>query len=158
MAPWLVGYTVFLVSLFAICTSVLGLNTTAWGFTITFVGCTAASFILWWREEILWKETLQIPNSVAPLSFKSAATEISVPTQSSQQPDWTALEDSDFDLLATYTQDLTARVEAVYPLVGRDHVHKIVWTVMIELFCKRMDPSSHLTPASIISERMARVA
>lgn len=162
MMPWLVIYTTFLVSLFAICTAVLGLNTTVWGFAITFVGCTLASFVLWWRDEILWKETLQVQNSTAPvvpLPLQSVTTETPISTQNLQQnQDWAPLEDSDFDLLATYTQDLTARVAAVYPLVDRDHIHKIVWAVMIELFCKRMNPSSHVTPASIISERIARVA
>lgn len=163
MMPWLVGYTTFLASLFIICTAVLGLNTTAWGFTVTFAGCTLASFVLWWRDEVLWKESLQAHNpiapSVPPSVHQSTITDTSVSAQnSSHLHDWAPLEDSDFDLLETYTQDLTARVEAVYPLVSRDHIHKIVWTVMIELFCKRMDPSSRLTPASIISERIARVA
>lgn len=160
--PWLVGYMTFLVSLFAICTAFLGVSTTTWGFTVTFAGCTLASVVLWWRDEVLWKESLQtgnisIPN--LPLLTQFTATDTSVPAQGSIPPqNWAPLEDKDFDLLETYTQDLTARVEAVYPLVGRDHIHKIVWAVMVELFCKRMDPSSQTTPASIISERIARVA
>ena len=160
--PWLVGYTTFLLSLFAICTAVLGLNTTAWGFTVIFAGCTLASFVFWWRDEILWKESFQASNSTAssiPYPVQFMTTDQSASTQNSPHPqDWAPLGDSDFDLLETYTRDLTARVEAVYPLVGRDHVHKIVWAVMIELFCKRMDPSSRTTPASVISERIARVA
>jgi len=162
MMPWLVGYTTFLISLFALCTATLGFNTTAWGFTATFASCTLAFFVLWWRDEILWKESFQAANFTAPSVsslIQSTTKDSPVRTQnSSHLQDWAPLEDSDFDLLETYTQDLTARVEAVYPLVGRDHIHKIVWAVMVELFCKRMDPSSHTTPASIISEKIARVA
>jgi hypothetical protein len=50
---------------------------------------------------------------------------------------------------------LTERVEAVYPLVDRDHIHKIVWTVMIELFGKS---AVHTTQASIIAAKIARAA
>ena len=160
--PWLVGYVTVLVSLFAICSAVLGLSTTAWGFFITFSGCTLASFVLWWKEEFHWQETVQTQNFTAPVilpQFQSFTTETLVPTQEGQQPEaFAVLEDSDFDLLGAYTQDLTERITAIYPLVEKDHVHKIVWAVMIELFCKRQDPASHLTPASIISERIARVA
>ena len=162
MARWIIGYGMFLVSFFAACTAILGLNTTLWGFTVTFAGCTVASLVLWWREELQWQASLQkqpdVPLAVTQPSH-ALVVETPSPSQSSQQhPDWLPLEDDDFDLLETYTQDLTEHVEVVYPLVGRDHVHKIVWTVMIELFCKRMATSSHSTPASLIAAKMARAA
>lgn len=162
MAPWIIGYGMFLVSFFAACTAILGLSTTLWGFTITFAGCTVASLCLWVWEELQWLPSAQKQDE-APLTVTlpshSATVETPSPSQSSQQnQDWLPLEDADFDLLETYTQDLTERVETIYPLVGRDHVHKIVWAVMIELFCKRMAASSHSTPASLITARMARAA
>lgn len=162
MAPWIIGYGMFLFSFFAACTAILGLNITMWGFAVTFVGCTVASLILWWRDELQWKASLQrqddAPFTVTPLSHAVIAETPSLSQSSQQNQDWLPLEDDDFNLLETYTQDLTERVEAVYPLVDRDHVHKIVWAVMIELFCKRMAASSHNTPASIITARMARAA
>ena len=80
------------------------------------------------------------------------------PQNTQQTQDWLSLKADDFDLLARYTQDLTDRVEAVYPLVDRDHIHKIVWTVMIELFGKSLEPAAHTTQASIIAAKIARAA
>lgn len=162
MALWIIGYGMFLVSFFALCAAILGLNTTMWGFALVFTGCTVASLVLWWREERQWQAPLQRQEAspfTITLPSHTSVVATSPPAQSTQpNQDWLPLEGDDFDLLETYTQDLTERVEAVYPLVGRDHVHKIVWTVMIELFCKRMATSSHSTPASLITARMARAA
>jgi hypothetical protein len=161
MAPWIIGYGTFLVILFSVCTVTIGLATTMWGFVLTFAGCTAAAFALWWRDEYQRKQTLSAQESisinVASLSHSVTMAPMPEPTSASNT-DWLSLEADDFDLLETYTQDLTKRVEAVYPLVERDHVHKIVWTVMIELFCKRMATASHPTPASLIAAKMARAA
>ena len=162
MAPWIIGYSMILVSLFTVCTAILGFSTTVWGFAFVFAGCTGASLILWWREERQWNDSLQGQEAVlvSVSSFpQSVMAETQIRSESSQQTqDWLPLEDDDFDLLETYTKDLTERVEAVYPLVDREHVHKIVWAVMIELFCKRMATPAHDTPASVIAAKIARAA
>lgn len=162
MATWIIGYGTFLVLLFSICTVSIGLATTMWGFILTFAGCTAASLALWWRDEHQWRQALaaQEPISITMTSpLRPVATESASEPTSTSTTDWLSLEAEDFDLLETYTQDLTERVEAVYPLVERDHIHKIVWTVMIELFCKRLATASQsTTPASVIAAKMARAA
>lgn len=159
MAPWIIGYSAFLVLLFSICVVSLGLTTTMWGFILIFAGCAAASLTLWWRDEHQWKQTFSAQEST-PINVASSARSVAMesapePTSSSTT-DWLSIEADDLDLLETYTRDLTERVEAVYPLVERDHIHKIVWTVMIELFCKRMATATHSTPASVITAKMAR--
>jgi hypothetical protein len=161
MAPWIIGYGTFLVFFFSVCVASLGLATTMWGFTLIFAGCTVASLALWWRDEHQWQQTL---STQEPIAVNVASPARSVAMESAPEPtpsattDWLSLEADDFDLLETYTQDLTERVEAVYPLVERDHIHKIVWTVMVELFCKRMATAAHTTPASVIAAKMARAA
>lgn len=162
MAPWIVGYGMFLITLFTVCTATLGLNTTAWGFAVTFMGCTVTSLFLWWRDEQQWNVAHQgqepTPITITPLSHSVMAETLPLSQDSRHAPDWVPLKDDDFDLLDTYTKNLTERVESVYPVVDRDHIHKIVWTVMIELFCKRMDASSYSTPASAITARITRAA
>lgn len=161
MAPWIIGYGTFLVLLFSICSVSIGLATTMWGFVLTFAGCTAASLALWWRDERQWRQTQAVQNissiTVAASAHKATPEPLSTPL-TTPTTDWLSLEAEDFDLLETYTQDLTEQVESVYPLVERDHIHKIVWTVMIELFCKRMATATHVTPASVIAAKMARAA
>jgi hypothetical protein len=71
---------------------------------------------------------------------------------------WLSLNEDEFNLLESYTDTLTDQVSAVYPLVARDHVHKIVWTVMIELFCKRAAQTQQSTPASLLASRIAKAA
>jgi hypothetical protein len=162
MAPWIIGYGAFLVILFTVCTVTIGLSTTMWGFLATFAGCTVAALFLWWRDEYKWKRALSAQETptmnLTPASSPVMAEATEPPPTSPSMSDWLSLEDDDFDLLETYTQDLTERVEAVYPLVERDHIHKIVWAVMIELFCKRMATASHSTPAAVIAAKMARAA
>jgi len=162
MAPWIIGYGMFLVSLFTACTVILGFSVTVWSFALVFSGCTLASLALWWRDELHWKESLPKQAPVPVMVTPPAPSPLNETPTSSENPqpvqDWVPLEDEDFNLLETYTKDLTERVEAVYPLVDREHVHKIVWAVMIELFCKRMETSAHSTPASLIAARMARAA
>jgi hypothetical protein len=152
----------FLFSFFTACTAIFGLNTTLWSFVVIFAGCTVASLVLWWRDELQWQASLQkqddAPFTVTPLPHAVIAETLSRSQDSQRNEDWLPLEDDDFNLLETYTHDLTERVEAVYPLVNRDHVHKIVWAVMIELFCKRMATPAHDTPASVITAKMARAA
>lgn len=162
MAPWLVGYGIFLVCLFTLCTAILGFTTTLWSFVTLFVGCTVAALTLWWQEERWWQTSLQARKSEilnAPPNPLQGMAETSSSAQLAQQDqDGLTLDDADFDLLETYTQELTERIQAVYPLVGRDHVHKIVWTVMVELFCKRIATASSATPASVIAAKIARAA
>lgn len=162
MALWIIGYGMFLVSLFTASHALFGLSPTVWGFALIFSSCTMGSLVLWWRDELHWRESFQeqAPVPVTLLADSDAfVTESQIlPDNLQQSQEWLPLEDEDFNLLETYTQDLTERVEAVYPLVNRDHVHKIVWTVMIELFCKRMAASSDSPQASIIAARMARAA
>ena len=163
MVQWIIGYGLSLVSLFAVCTATLGLTTTIWGFVTTLIGCAIASLALWWQDEHQWKNSLlnRETNSVASatMTAHSDIPEIQAAFQNTQQTqDWLPLKADDFDLLAIYTQDLTERVEAVYPLVDRDHIHKIVWTVMIELFGKSIEPAVHTTQASIIAAKIARAA
>lgn len=162
MAPWLIGYGMFLVWIFTICAATLGISTTVWGFAVTFAGCTVAALGLWWQDEHRWRSSLPTPDLDSSVSSTGSHAMAAATQDASQHSprshDWLPLEDDDFDLLETYTQDLTERVEAVYPLVERDHIHKIVWSVMIELFCKRMTASSHNTTASVIAAKMARAA
>jgi hypothetical protein len=162
MAPWIIGYGTFLIVLFSACTITLGLATTLWGFVLTFAGCTATALILWWQDERQWRQThaAQEPAIINLTPFIPQVARESTPEPTpAPAADWLSLEADDFDLLETYTQDITERVEAVYPLVEREHVHKIVWTVMIELFCKRMETvSQHATPASMIAAKIARAA
>jgi hypothetical protein len=161
LMQWIIGYGLFLVSLFAACTAILGLTTTIWGFVSIFVGCVIASLALWWQEEYQWKNSplAQEMNGVASatMTTRSDVSERQTTLQNTQQIwDPFPLKADDFDLLARYTQDLTDQVEAVYPLVDRDHIHKIVWTVMIELFAKSLEPAAHITQASIIAAKIAR--
>lgn len=163
MVQWLIGYGLSLVCLFVVCVATLGLTTTLWGFVTTLIGCTIASLVLWWRDEHRWKDSMlaQETNDIACTdpTPQSVITELqTAPQRTQQSQNWLPLKEDDFDLLATYTQDLTERVEAVYPLVDRDHIHKIVWTVMVELFCKSMEPAAHTTQASIIASKIARAA
>jgi hypothetical protein len=162
MAPWITGYGMFLVGLFTICTAILGFTTTMWSFVTLFVGCTVAALALWWQEEQWWQTSLHARKSetinAPPNPLQVMTDPLSNAQLAQQDQDGLTLEDADFDLLETYTQELTERVQAVYPLVGRDHVHKIVWTVMVELFCKRIATASPATPASIIAAKIARAA
>ena len=163
MVQWIIGYGLSLIGLFAVCATTLGLTTTIWGFVTTLIGCVIASLALWWQDEHQWKNSLlaQETNSVASamMTAHSDVPEMQTAPQNTQQTqDWLSLKADDFDLLARYTQDLTERVEAVYPLVDRDHIHKIVWTVMIELFGKSLEPAAHTTQASIIAAKIARAA
>ena len=163
MVQWIIGYGLSLVSLFAVCTATLGLTTTIWGFVTILVGCVIASLALWWQDEHQWKNSplAQETNSVASpiMTAHSDVSEMQTALQNTQQTqDPFLLKADDFDLLARYTQDLTERVEAVYPLVDRDHIHKIVWTVMIELFGKSLESAAHTTQASIIAAKIARAA
>src|SRR5262249_3069315 len=162
IAQWIIGYGVSLVCIFTICSVALGLSTTIWGFVSIFTGCAIASLAFWWQDEHRWKKSL-LSQATTTLASPSAPLPIGAALQpafqsSQQNQDWLPLDADDFDLLETYTQDLTERVEMVYPLVDRDHVHKIVWTVMIELFCKRMESAAHTTPATIIAAKIARAA
>ena len=161
MGPWIIGYGTFLLGLFTICTMTFGLSATVLGFIMTFVVCSLATFLFWWQDEQQWGKSHymdQESTPVVPSSLSSTVTnELNISQYISQQECF-SINDNDFDLLETYTQDLTQRVEAVYPLVDREHVHKIVWTVMVELFCKRLAPSPSITPASVIAAKMVRAA
>jgi len=162
MVPLLIGYGTFLASLFTVFTVMFSFSTTVWGFALIFSGCTAVSLILWWREESQWQESFHEHEPVSfPVTLPSSSIMTGAPTPSEnprQIQDWLPLEDEDLNFLETGTKDLTERIEAVYPLVDREHVHQIVWAVMIELFSKRMATSSYSTPASVTTARKERAA
>jgi cytoskeletal protein RodZ len=127
---------------------------------VTFAVCSLVTFVFWWQDEQLWQETRKMeqePTPVVGSSLSSLVTHEPIIPQSIQsQQEHLSFDDNDFDLLETYTQEITQRVEAVYPLVDREHVHKIVWTVMVELFCKHGDPFARTAPTPVIAEKIAR--
>jgi len=163
MVQWLIGYGVFLVWLFSVCVTTVGFKTAFWGFLLTHAGCAIATAALWWHDERHWGNLTgsdESADTTEPASVSVSATPQPVPAQpeSRASADWLSLNEEDFDLLESYTENLTEQVSAVYPVVSRDHVHKIVWTVMIELFCKRAAQATQSTPASLLAARIVKAA
>jgi hypothetical protein len=164
IAPWLIGYTLFLISLFAVCVAMVGLTTTLWGFALTHLGCALTAMALWWYDErrwgqAVWPEDVTEETPTPVLTTLSTAHQPTLMQQESEAAaDWLSLKAEDFEMLESYTATLTERVSAVYPLVAREHVHKIVWTVMIELFCKRVIEATDTTPASVLTARISKAA
>ncbi|MBI3303680.1 MAG: hypothetical protein HYZ72_16570 [Deltaproteobacteria bacterium] len=163
MAQWLIGYAIFLFWLFAACAVTLGLKTTLWGFALTHLGCALAVVALWWYDERRWGRTAGVED-LTPTTAREPAILALAPQptlmqqESGPAADCLSLKDEEFELLESYTETLTERVSGLYPLVAREHVHKIVWTVMIELFCKRIVESADANPAAILAARLSKAA
>lgn len=161
-AKWAFGYCVFLVALFTICTATVGLTATIWGFVIGFTACTVAALALWWLGERQYQKYAfsQEENSATRTAVLQAEETITrMAPQNAQSPlTWVSLTKGEADLLETSTQELIERVEELYPLIEQHHIHAIVRTVMVELFCKHTAPTPLTTLASILAAKMERAA
>jgi len=162
MGKWLIGYLVFLTGLFAVCLATAGIETTLWGFGITHLGCALATLALWWQDErrwsgTAWSENVQTIASI-PLTPAVASEPPLARQEDSLSTDWLGLQEANLDLLQSYTETLTKKVSAVYPVVAQDHIRKIIWTVMIELCGKQLAESADGSQTTASPAKRSQVA
>ena len=106
------------------------------------LGCALGIVALLWWEERRWsKDTME---QYAPANTFSPVIRSATVPASSTLPAWQKEENlllpRDVSLakdtlrnLESRAATLTDRVSAVYPLVAREDIHKIIWMVMIEM-------------------------
>ena len=159
MGQLLLGYTAVVLGLFVFGAVTTSLSATLSGFGILFSACTLGVFAMWWWSEHHWataeaehyRSTHMLSPSTFPVPVRPGAEE----TDDLFAFPAPALEEKILSTLVPRAATLTDRVSAVYPLVAREDIHKIVWMVMIEM-CHEQTQAK--TSDRTSSEKAQRVA
>lgn len=139
MGQLLIGYTVFMLTLFALGSALIGLKTTVLGFGFFYVVCTFIVFTIWWWHEYQWSSEAPAPPMPAGYALPSLAPIVSLhPASRNTEEDpllalAAACEERNLSSLESRIEAITNRVSTVYPLVAREDIHKIVWMALIEM-------------------------
>ncbi|MCS6925997.1 MAG: hypothetical protein NZ578_08865 [Candidatus Binatia bacterium] len=113
------GYTAFVLLLFALVSALAGVKTALIGFGSVFSMSTLGILAFWGWEERQWRAALRSAAwSPLPDSFTSSSL------STAPGP----------DALASRAAALTERLAAVYPLIQREDLYKIIWMTMVEIY------------------------
>ncbi len=158
------GYTVFMLGLFVLSVFALGLKAALWGFGILHVGCALVVLGLWRHEERTqsYMQDPDMPLDLTPgTSVFSPTGELIVPSLKNMSPLPNTLAESASDepepnLFEEQVKGITERVSAVYPLINREDIHKIVWMSLLEMTHKQGQESAQ--DDGSIPEKIRKVA
>ena len=158
------GYTVFMLGLFVLSVFALGLKAALWGFGILHVGCALVVLGLWRHEERTqsYMQDPDMPLDLTPgTSVFSPTGELIVPSLKNVSPLPNTLAESASDepepnLFEEQVKGITEGVSAVYPLINREDIHKIVWMSLLEMTHKQGQESAQ--DDGSIPEKIRKVA
>ncbi len=158
------GYTVFMLGLFVLSVFALGLKAALWGFGILHVGCALVVLGLWRHEERTqsYMQDPDMPLDLTPgTSVFSPTGELIVPSLKNMSPLPNTLAESASDepepnLFEEQVKGITEGVSAVYPLINREDIHKIVWMSLLEMTHKQGQESAQ--DDGSIPEKIRKVA
>jgi len=121
----LVGYMLAIAGLFALCTAVIGLKATLWGFGILYFGCALGVLAVWWQEERQWPRAAWKKNP-GPITSAPVAGPSALLQEDSLPPLHGASLQEERGKQESGAEALTQAVSTAYPLVTRDDIYKIV--------------------------------
>ncbi|MEW6296960.1 MAG: hypothetical protein AB1671_04370 [Thermodesulfobacteriota bacterium] len=138
------GYTASVLVLLVLVSAVTGVERTFLGFGVIFATSTLGILALWWWDERHWSA------AASPALPPHAGTSLLAPESlAGEQPgprpaspplplagknlSSRALEEKSLDALAPRAAALADRLMAVYPLIQREDLYKIIWMTMVEL-------------------------
>jgi hypothetical protein len=156
--------SVFFLGLFALGSIAALLKTIlSWAGLLLLV-CTLGVIALWWWEERRWSkdsmEQYAPPDTVSPL-IRSISVSSLLPAQQQEENPLlfrdVSLDKDTVRSLESRAATLTDRVSAVYPLVAREDIHKIVWMVIIEMCHEQTQAESFRFGRSLL-EKTAQTA
>jgi hypothetical protein len=161
MVQLLLGYTAVVLGLFVLSAVMTSLSTTLSGFGIFFSACALGVLAVWWWNEHQWAtEDAERYRSTHMPAFSL----LSGPVQPDAEKTGNlfalsapVLEESSFSTLVPRAVALTDRVSAVYPLVAREDIHKIVWMVMVEM-CHEQAQAENTRSGRPLPEKTAQTA
>jgi hypothetical protein len=137
MVQLLLGYTAVVLGLFVLSAVMTSLSTTLSGFGVFFSACTLGVLAVWWWNEHDWGtkdakhyKSTHLPDPALLSDLVQPDTEI---TGNLLAFSASAFAEKDLFTLKSRAATLTERISAVYPLVAREDIHKIVWMVMVEM-------------------------
>jgi hypothetical protein len=135
----------------------------SWAGILHLVCALGVIALLWWEERRWSKDSMEQyapPDTISPL-IRPVSVSSLLPVQQKEENLLLSCDGSlDTDTLRSIESraaTLTERISAVYPLVAREDIHKIVWMVIVEM-CHEQAQAENARSGRPLPEKTAQTA